>query len=235
MRKLLVLFPGVGYSTARPLLYYAKRMGQEKGYEVLELEYRRMPEHPFDNLKETAKTVCACAEAWAEHVDWEKYDKIAFVSKSVGTVAAGFLTRRLTETGGCVQIVNLFLTPIEPTLKYLTEAKNGTKMGSSQIVFSGTADQWMEPELLADFCRKHGIEHHAYAGGNHRSKQGMCCGMWRLQKKSWDSMSSCCKPTLRAKDTGWESEYTDRAAAWYCLVILQKNLIWEESRKRCAA
>lgn len=37
MKKLLVLFPGVGYSTARPLLYYAKRMGQEKGYEVLEL------------------------------------------------------------------------------------------------------------------------------------------------------------------------------------------------------
>ena len=47
MKKLLVLFPGVGYSTARPLLYYAKRMGQEKGYEVLELEYSRMPEHPF--------------------------------------------------------------------------------------------------------------------------------------------------------------------------------------------
>ena len=56
MRKLLVLFPGVGYSTARPLLYYAKRMGQEKGYEVLELEYSQMPEHPFENLKETAKT-----------------------------------------------------------------------------------------------------------------------------------------------------------------------------------
>ena len=49
MKKLLVLFPGVGYSTARPLLYYAKRMGQEKGYEVLELEYRRMPEHPCRN------------------------------------------------------------------------------------------------------------------------------------------------------------------------------------------
>ena len=228
MKKLLVLFPGVGYSTARPLLYYAKRMGQEKGYEVLELEYRRMPEHPFDNLKETAKTVCACAEAWAEHVDWEKYDKIAFVSKSVGTVAAGFLTRRLAETGRCVQIVNLFLTPIEPTLKYLTEAKNGTKMGSSQIVFSGTADQWMEPELLADFCRKHGIEHHAYAGGNHSIETGHVL-------RDVDSMSSCCKPTLRAKDVGWESEYTDRAAARYCLVILQKNLIWEESRKRCAA
>ena len=172
MRKLLVLFPGVGYSTARPLLYYAKRMGQEKGYEVLELEYSRMPEHPFENLKETAKTVCTCAEAWAGHVDWETYDKIAFVSKSVGTVAAGFLTRRLAETGRCVQIVNLFLTPIEPTLKYLTEAKNGTKMGSSQIVFSGTADQWMEPELLADFCRKHGIEHHAYTGGNHSIETG---------------------------------------------------------------
>lgn len=152
MRKLLVLFPGVGYSTARPLLYYAKRMGQEKGYEVLELEYSRMPEHPFDNLKETAKTVCACAEAWAEHVDWEKYDKIAFVSKSVGTVAAGFLTRRLAETGGCVQIVNLFLTPIEPTFKYLTEAKNGTKgfvpdrlfRHSGSVDGAGTAGRFLQ-------------------------------------------------------------------------------------------
>ena len=26
-----------------------------------------------------------------------------------------------------------------------------------------------------------------------RSKQGMCCGMWRLQKKSWDSMKNCCR------------------------------------------
>ena len=34
MKKLLVLFPGVGYSTARPLLYYAKQMGQEKGWNI---------------------------------------------------------------------------------------------------------------------------------------------------------------------------------------------------------
>ena len=81
MKKLLVLFPGVGYSTARPLLYYAKQMGQEKGYEVLELEYRRMPEHPFDNLKETAKTVCACAEVWAEHVNWENMIKLRLFQK----------------------------------------------------------------------------------------------------------------------------------------------------------
>lgn len=212
MKKLLVLFPGVGYSTARPLLYYAKRMGQEKGYEVLELEYHNMPEHPFEDLKETAQTVCACAEAWAKHVDWQQYEKIAFVSKSVGTVAAGYLTFRLNEsddwaqlvesvdgerlaksadheplsesvdcglalkTGGCAQIVNLFLTPIEPTLQYLTgektDDKTGFSAGASEIVFSGTADQWMEPELLADFCRKHGIEHHAYAGGNHSIETG---------------------------------------------------------------
>lgn len=81
MKKLLVLFPGVGYSTARPLLYYAKRMGQEKGYEVLELEYSRMPEHPFDNLKETAKTVCACAEAWAKHVVGKNMIKLRLFQK----------------------------------------------------------------------------------------------------------------------------------------------------------
>ena len=147
-------------------------MGQEKGYEVLELEYSRMPEHPFDNLKETAKTVCACAEAWAEHVDWEKYDKIAFVSKSVVTVAAGFLTRRLAETGGCVQIVNLFLTPIEPTFKYLTEAKNGTKWVRPRSSFPAQRISGWSRNCWQIFCRKHGIEHHAYAGGNHSIETG---------------------------------------------------------------
>lgn len=40
-----------------------------------------MPEHPFDNLKETAKTVCACAEAWAEHVVGKNMIKLRLFQK----------------------------------------------------------------------------------------------------------------------------------------------------------
>ena len=116
-------------------------------------------------------------------MDWEKYDKIAFVSKSVGTVAAGFLTRRLAETGGCVQIVNLFLTPIEPTFKYLTEAK--------------TAQKWVRPRSSFPAQRISGWSRNCwqiFAGSMEssitlmqeeiiRSKQGMCCGDVEIAKE----------------------------------------------------
>ncbi|MCQ2506160.1 MAG: hypothetical protein MJ113_03185 [Lachnospiraceae bacterium] len=44
-KKLAVLFPGIGYSVDRPLLYYSKKVLKAKGYEIIEVNYgnlRRM-------------------------------------------------------------------------------------------------------------------------------------------------------------------------------------------------
>lgn len=39
MRKICVIFPGIGYSKEKPLLYYSKKIANEHGYEVIVIEY----------------------------------------------------------------------------------------------------------------------------------------------------------------------------------------------------
>lgn len=39
MKKAAVLFPGIGYHTDKPLLYYSKKIAAELGYEIIEVPY----------------------------------------------------------------------------------------------------------------------------------------------------------------------------------------------------
>ena len=39
MKKLAVIFPGVGYTCTRPLLYYTAAMAAEHNYEIIRLDY----------------------------------------------------------------------------------------------------------------------------------------------------------------------------------------------------
>ena len=37
-KKIAVLFPGIGYHTDKPLLYYGKKLAGERGYEIVEIQ-----------------------------------------------------------------------------------------------------------------------------------------------------------------------------------------------------
>ena len=43
MKKLAVIFPGVGYHTDKPLLYYSKKLASRNGYEIVEVPYGKFP------------------------------------------------------------------------------------------------------------------------------------------------------------------------------------------------
>ena len=43
MKKAAVLFPGIGYHTDKPLLYYSKKIAAELGYEIIEVPYGKFP------------------------------------------------------------------------------------------------------------------------------------------------------------------------------------------------
>ena len=43
MNKLAVIFPGVGYHTDKPLLYYSKKLAFQNGYEIVEVPYGKFP------------------------------------------------------------------------------------------------------------------------------------------------------------------------------------------------
>ena len=39
MSKTAIIFPGIGYHTDKPLLYYSKKLAAESGYHVIEVSY----------------------------------------------------------------------------------------------------------------------------------------------------------------------------------------------------
>ena len=43
-KKLAVFFPGIGYTNDKPLLYYSRKLAEERGYEVICTEYHDLPE-----------------------------------------------------------------------------------------------------------------------------------------------------------------------------------------------
>ena len=43
-KKLAVFFPGIGYTNDKPLLYYSRKLAEERGYEVICMEYHDLPE-----------------------------------------------------------------------------------------------------------------------------------------------------------------------------------------------
>lgn len=43
--KLAVIFPGIGYTTDKPLLYYASRLARHYGYQILAVSYGTLPEN----------------------------------------------------------------------------------------------------------------------------------------------------------------------------------------------
>lgn len=140
MKKLAVLFPGVGYTCAKPLLYYAGALAAEKGYETLALDYGT-DIHTFQGR--TAKELAPIIELALEkclpklcEISWKEYDQVLFISKSIGTVVACRSAKRLP-----CHPRHFWMTPIEATLTWL-EQEDG-------VFVAGSADPYLDQALLA--------------------------------------------------------------------------------------
>ena len=56
--KIAVIFPGIGYHTDKPLLYYSKKLAVNAGYEIVEVKYHDLP----DNIKGNRERMLAAYE-----------------------------------------------------------------------------------------------------------------------------------------------------------------------------
>ena len=159
--KIAVLFPGIGYTCHKPLLYYGGRLAQQKGYTVREVPYGNFPANvKGDPLKMYACFISARnqAEDILKDVDWSAYKDIVFISKSVGTAAALSYAQdhRLT-------VRHVLYTPLEETFRF--------PVGEA-IAFHGTADPWAETERLARACEERQIPLYLTEGANHSLECG---------------------------------------------------------------
>lgn len=89
--------------------------------------------------------------------DLSKYDDIVFVSKSLGTVVAGWVEEKL-----CIKARHIYLTPIKETLPYIQHEKNII------AVIAGTKDKFLDADTLRKHCIKENIYLRQIDGVGHR-------------------------------------------------------------------
>ncbi|MGN1141501.1 MAG: hypothetical protein ACI4TF_09890, partial [Oliverpabstia sp.] len=141
-KKLAIIFPGVGYTCAKPLLYYTAQLAAEYDYEVIRLDYG-MDIHNFkgrtmEDLIPVAVTAKERILAQMKEIDPTKYEDILMISKSIGTVIACKIQEELAWDKKTVR--HFWMTPIPLTLPYL-ESFSG-------LFVAGTGDPYISKELV---------------------------------------------------------------------------------------
>ena len=190
MKKLAVIFPGIGYHADKPLLYYARKLATEAGYEEqIKIEYtctQKKIRGDKEKMKKTFEELYAQAECALKDVKWDEYDDVLFISKSIGTVISmtfacrNFATIANTDNNSTCTLRQILYTPLEAT--FLTaqivgedpqeafsdnSGANNEAVNTSCVSFIGTADPWSNvPDVIA-LAKKNNIPIHVYDDANH--------------------------------------------------------------------
>ena len=154
--RLAVIFPGMGYHKDKPLLYYAAKLVSAKGYEVFPVQYRDLPldgKGSADRLREVGNMCVAQTEEQLAGIDFDGYEKILFIGKSIGTKAALAFRDKHAPNAKAV-----LLTPLGMTFEHDT---------SNCIAFHGTSDQWANTAEIERLCRENGVSLYEYESANH--------------------------------------------------------------------
>lgn len=147
--KLAVFFPGIGYTTDKPLLYYSEKLAKQYRYETVRLSYGKLSK----DLDEAFREALARAEKMLENCEWMRYEEILFISKSIGTAVACAYAQRQK-----IRCKNIYYTPLEQTFLYHPQPG---------IVFHGTADPWAKTNVIEEKCREFSLPLHIVEGTNH--------------------------------------------------------------------
>ena len=156
MKKLCVLFPGIGYHCDKPLLYYSGKLARARGYEVIALKYSGFPDGAKGNdekMRLAAAHALMQTEQQLENVRFGDYGRVVFVGKSIGT-AACLAYKAKHGISAC----GILFTPLEFTFEYETEGF---------CAFHGTADPWAATNEIKRLCAERGVPLYITPNANH--------------------------------------------------------------------
>ena len=97
-----------------------------------------------------------------------------FVSKSIGTVLAGYIREELKLKN----VRNIYLTPLPDTLPYIE--------GKDSIVIAGTKDRFLDKEELKSFCNNNNVKLYQFEGLGHSLETDDVEGSLRILKRVTD-------------------------------------------------
>jgi len=122
------------------------------GYDLLLVSYG-----DFDNSEDYIENAKNYALMQMEKMNISQYEDIVFVSKSMGTLIAGWLETKINE-----KVMHVYLTPLQETLPYITKTEN------IKIVIAGTDDKYLNASILKAHCEQEGIHLLQIEGVGHR-------------------------------------------------------------------
>ncbi len=164
MKKTAVVFPGVGYTKDRPLLYYSGKLAVKYGYELRSVDFSGI-DWSKEKLKDRdflARTLDVCLDitcrSLADIGDLSDNGTV-FISKSIGTVVSTAYARKMG-----LGVRQLCFSPLEMI-------EDHVECGGA-VLFCGDADPYAEYAALARIARDKKLEMHRIAGGNHSLETG---------------------------------------------------------------
>ena len=137
MKKLAVVFPGIGYTADKPLLHYCRRLAENSGYKTRVIVYSGFPDKAKGDrgkIRKACELAVLQAEEYLSDVDLTEYEDILFIGKSIGTVAAASLA---AHNPARKKIRLLIYTPLEETFHGSLD---------DALAFTGSADPWVGGE-----------------------------------------------------------------------------------------
>ena len=160
MKRLSVIFPGVGYTADKPLLHVGRRLAERYGYESRILPYGGFPpkvKGDMDRMRRTFALALSQAEELLSGTDLGAYDDVLFMGKSIGTAVAA---RIAADSAAGERIRFVLYTPLAETFD--------CPLGDA-IVFTGSADPWVggAESPIPALCEQRGIPCLVIPGANH--------------------------------------------------------------------
>ena len=158
MKRLAVFFPGIGYTVDKPLMYYSRRLAEKHGFEICLLPYSGFPKKVKGDkakMQESYNIALKQAKEMLSDINFEDYDDILFVGKSIGTIVAAKIASKSSVQD---RIRFIFYTPLEETFSFPIQ---------DAIVFTGSADPWVDEGHIPALCKESGIPCHVIPNANH--------------------------------------------------------------------
>ena len=148
-KKIVISFPG-GRGYEIPVLYFGAKYYEDQGYEKLFIRHPKYEECEFEVLLDNADKIIS-------QIDFDEYEEIVFIAKSIGTVVACQIKEKYH-----IPATLILLTPLYETMPYI-HGKNDIK-----LVAVGTKDRYIDVEMLKKTCDDENISCHVEPDVGHR-------------------------------------------------------------------
>ena len=159
--KLAVIFPGIGYTADKPLLYYTARLARKHGYQIQTVSYGTLPENikgDSAKMRQAFDLALAQTEESLRDVDWNSFGSILFISKSIGTAISSAYASKYN-----LKVKNILFTPLTDTFSFPLQGS---------IAFHGTADPWAETASIQTLAEQKEVPLFLTKNANHSLETG---------------------------------------------------------------